>query len=169
MAQIQESSSPGRGGKRRSKKMQAHLDMTPMVDLAFLLLTFFMLTTTFQKLNRMQLQMPIPGGESPVKGENALTVVLGKNDKIHYYFGYPGDDPEVITTDFSAHGIRKVLTSGRVQQNEKLVVLLKASEHARYKNLVDILDEVNITATKRYALADLQPNEKEFLTTHIGG
>ncbi len=143
--------------------------MTPMVDLAFLLLTFFMLTTTFNKLNLMQLQMPIPGGENPVKGENALTVMLGEKDKIHYYFGYAGDNPEVATTDFSANGIRKVLSSGRVKKNDKLVVLIKATEASRYKNLVDILDEVRITGTRRYALADLQTDDKELLTANIGG
>ncbi|MFT2008588.1 ExbD/TolR family protein [Pontibacter sp. 13R65] len=169
MAQIQENASPTKGGKRRVKKMQTQLDMTPMVDLAFLLLTFFMLTTTFSKLHFMGLQMPVPDGETAVREENALTVVLGAEDKVHYFFGFPGDEPPVATTDFSANGIRKVLGSGRVRNNHKMVVLIKATQESRYKNLVDILDEVRITATKRYALAELQGEDKELLKTKIGG
>ena len=80
MAEIQQNAAgPDKGGKRRTKKMSTRVDMTPMVDLAFLLLTFFMLTTTFAKPTVLQLTMPVPGEDSPVSHKQALTILLGKN------------------------------------------------------------------------------------------
>ncbi len=81
MSEIQQKAdSGGKGGKKRAKKMSTKIDMTPMVDLAFLLLTFFMLTTTFNKPNVMQVTMPIKPKdgeeESELKASNAMTVIL---------------------------------------------------------------------------------------------
>ncbi|TXK36645.1 biopolymer transporter ExbD [Pontibacter qinzhouensis] len=159
MAEVQEKADSGKGGKKRAKKMSVHLDMTPMVDLAFLLLTFFMLTTTFSKPQTMEIQMPVKPDNiedlTPVKAENATTIILGEDDKIHYYFGLVDDNPELITTDYSANGIRKVLLTPRVRQNTKMVVMIKPMEGSRYKNMVDILDEMKITDTKRFAMVDI--------------
>ncbi|MFD1188496.1 ExbD/TolR family protein [Pontibacter rugosus] len=143
--------------------MSAHLDMTPMVDLAFLLLTFFMLTTTFAKPQAMDISMPIDEGTSPVKAKNALTVILGEKDKIYYYFGFADDVPEVLETDFSSTGIRSVLLSEKLRANPESVVLIKATEASRYRNLVDILDEMKITDTRKYALVDLATADKLLL------
>jgi biopolymer transport protein ExbD len=164
MAQIQEKHSTAKGGKRRAKKAGFHLDMTPMVDLAFLLLTFFMLTTTFAKLQTMEINMPlVHGPATPLPGKNALNVVLGEGNRVFYYFGYAGDEPEVVETDFSASGLRKVLLTDQVRSNPKMVVLLKAQETSRYKNLVDALDEIKLTETRKYALVELQEEDKVLL------
>ncbi|MFD2513313.1 ExbD/TolR family protein [Pontibacter locisalis] len=167
MAQIQETNPAGKGGKRRTKKMGLNLDMTPMVDLAFLLLTFFMLTTTFSKLQTMQLHMPVDAKDkkvqTPIPGKNAVTIILGEQDEVYYYFGYPGDKPEVVKTDLSASGIRQVLVSDQIKSNEKMVVLIKAMKQSRYKNLVDLLDEVKITDTKKYALVDIEEADKDLI------
>lgn len=167
MAQLQENNTSGKGGKKRAKKMFFHLDMTPMVDLAFLLLTFFMLTTTFNRLQALQLHMPVDPKNSvdqtPIPASNALTVILGEQDEVYYYFGYAGDKPQLVKTDLSATGIRKVLVSDKVKSNEKMVVLIKAMKKSRYSNLVDLLDEVKITDTKKYALVDLDDADKELL------
>ncbi|WP_114783552.1 ExbD/TolR family protein [Botryobacter ruber] len=169
MAQLQEKPESGKGGKRRARKLNTHLDMTPMVDLAFLLLTFFMLTTTFSKLAAMELQMPADTKvTTPVPARNALTIVLGENDRIYYFFGFPGDAPAVTTTDFSAEGLRKLLLSEKVKSNQKQVVLLKAMKESKYRNLVDALDEMRITGTKKYALADLEAADRELLEKHKG-
>lgn len=172
MAQVQEKTDSGKGGKRRASKMSTHLDMTPMVDLAFLLLTFFMLTTTFSKPHTMELYMPVVPKEGeppmPIKPENALTVVLGEEDRLYYYFGFAGDEPEVVETDFSANGIREVLLSDKVKSNSKMVVLIKASETSRYSNLVDILDEMKITGASKYALVDIHSEDKELISNLKG-
>lgn len=167
MAQIQENNATGKGGKRRAKRSGFHLDMTPMVDLAFLLLTFFMLTTTFTKLQTMELAMPADtkeaGGPAPIKAKNAVTVILGERNEVFYYFGFAGDNPEVMKTDFSANGIRKVLTSEQIKSNPKAVVLIKPLEKSRYSNLVDMLDEIKITETKKFALVQVDEADKDLI------
>ena len=103
----------GKGGKKRAKKMSTKIDMTPMVDLAFLLLTFFMLTTTFAKPYVMELNMPVKSDDRPpVAMSKAMTIILGKDNKAYYYFGLntPLDKtvpkPELKVTNFSANGIQ---------------------------------------------------------------
>jgi biopolymer transport protein ExbD len=169
MAEIQEKASSGKGGKKRAKKHSTKIDMTPMVDLAALLITFFMLTTTFSKPQTMEINMPVKPEdkteEMPLKASNAMTIVLGENDKLFYYFGLgdPADNPEVITTDYSSNGIRKVLVSPKVKGNSKMTVLIKPMEKSRYKNMVDILDEMKITDTKKFALVDVSENDKQLV------
>lgn len=170
MAEIQEKS--GKGKKKGPKKQSTKIDMTPMVDLAFLLLTFFMLTTTFAKPKVMQISMPVPDkiDPPPLKASNALTVILGPNDKVFYYDGLVREGepmPELVTTDFSDKGIRKHLKERNT--NPKLFVMIKPLKEARYKNMVDILDEMSITNTGAYALIkDFTPDEKKFIKEKTG-
>lgn len=175
MAEIQpKGDGGGKGGKKRAKKMSTKIDMTPMVDLAFLLLTFFMLTTTFNKPQTMEINMPdktkVPDDEqTKVKESEALTIILGKNDVVYYYQGLNnGVDPvELKTTDYSDKGIRSVLLDlgNRIP---KLTVLIKPVKTSRYKNIVDILDEMNITNTRRYALVEMNDADAKLLATETG-
>jgi biopolymer transport protein ExbD len=169
MAEIQpKGGGGGKGGKQRAKKASTKVDMTPMVDLGFLLLTFFILTTTFAKPQTMEINMPVkPATEeqqTPLKASNALTLLLGENDKIYWYAGLPDAPtaPGVQITDYSAGGLRKILLD-RTRTNPKLVVLIKPMEEARYKNLVDVLDEMNITDTGKYAIVDVDPRDEELV------
>jgi biopolymer transport protein ExbD len=169
MAEIQpKGGGGGKGGKQRAKKASTKVDMTPMVDLGFLLLTFFILTTTFAKPQTMEINMPVkPATEeqqTPLKASNALTLLLGENDKIYWYAGLPDAPtaPGVQITDYSAGGLRKILLE-RTRTNPKLVVLIKPMEEARYKNLVDVLDEMNITDTGKYAIVDVDPRDEELV------
>ncbi|RSK49334.1 ExbD/TolR family protein [Hymenobacter rigui] len=167
MAEIQQSGDSGKGGKKRAKKMSTKIDMTPMVDLAFLLLTFFMLTTTFSKPTVMEVAMPVkpkPGEEQPpIKASNALTLLLGENNKLYYYDGLLDGTtkPELKLSNYGADGIRKVLLQHK--SNPQLVVLIKPDDKAAYKNMVDILDEMNITETKKYALVDISKPDQELI------
>ena len=172
MAEIQEKG--GKGKKKGPKKQSTKIDMTPMVDLAFLLLTFFMLTATLAKPKVMQISMPVPPlteeEQPPLKASNALTVILGPNDKIFYYDGLVREGealPELVTTDYSDKGIRKHLRERNT--NPKLFVMIKPLKEARYKNMVDILDEMSITNTGAYALIkDFTPDEKKFIKDKTG-
>jgi biopolymer transport protein ExbD len=174
MAEIQpKAEGGGKGGKKRAKKMSTKIDMTPMVDLAFLLLTFFMLTTTFNKPQTMEINMPVktdkPEEQNELKESEALTVILGKNDKVYYYQGMNNGtkQPDLKTTDFSDKGIRQVLLDlGRTIP--KLTVLIKPVKTARYKNVVDILDEMNITNTRRYALVEMSDLDTKLLEVVTG-
>ncbi len=173
MSEIQaKDTSGGKGGKKRAKKMSTKIDMTPMVDLAFLLLTFFMLTTTFAKPNVMQLTMPVKKTDdvedTKIKASQAMTIILGKDNKAYYYFGLntPLDKtvqkPELKVTNFSAAGIRQVLLSRQRQQPEP-IILIKPTEDAKYKNMVDILDEMNITDQKKYALVKVPKEDLDLI------
>ncbi len=156
------------GGKKdskvRSKKTSTKIDMTPMVDLAFLLLTFFVMTTTLNKPQTMEINMPEEVKEGdippPVNEKKVLTIILGDDDKVYWYIGMT--DPIVEVTNFSDEGIRKILLKKNAEI-DKMVVLIKATDESRYKNMVDILDEMNITNMKRYVLVDITPVDKELI------
>ncbi|MBT9391987.1 biopolymer transporter ExbD [Hymenobacter sp. NST-14] len=165
MANLPTAAPAARGIKPRAKKHAFHLDMTPMVDLAFLLLTFFMLTTTFSKPTVMQVAMPVKGPETPVSELQSLTLLLDKNQQVHYFFGLnPGPDAAGLrTTTFAADGLRQVLLGFRARQPEG-VVLIKPTDESTYQNMVDALDEMNITDQKKYALVELSAADKALLT-----
>lgn len=102
----------GKGGKKpHQKRSSTHIDMTPMVDLAFLLLTFFMLTTTFSKPKTMEVNMPVkPEDEKEqqkIAESQTITILLGGNNKVVWYTGI--ENPTPMVTDLSATGLRKTL------------------------------------------------------------
>lgn len=151
------------GGGGGTKKVSTKIDMTPMVDLAFLLITFFMLTTTFSKPQTMEVNMPDKTDKNetqPLKESKALTILLGEDNKIYWYTGLT--NPKVEQTDYSSEGIRKVLLE-KNRQIKDMVVLIKAKDTSRYKNIVDILDEMHITNTKRYAVVDFTPVDEDLI------
>lgn len=171
MAELQQQAAgPPKSGKRRTKKLSTRIDMTPMVDLAFLLLTFFMLTTTFAKPYAVDLQMPVKSPiETLVDRTKALTIILGKAHRVHYFFGLNAPkDKEVpaaklTTTDFAANGIRQVLLQR--QRQGPITVLIKPSAESKYQDLIDVLDEMSITNQKKYALVKMTPDDLTLLKT----
>jgi biopolymer transport protein ExbD len=122
MAEIQEKSSPKKGkGKQRSKKQSTRIDFTPMVDLGFLLITFFMLATSLIKPQTMEITMPsdkdvVEEEKTVAKASQAVTILLDDNDKVYYYFGKT-EEAQLQETDFSAKGLRKIL----LQKNFSIV------------------------------------------------
>lgn len=153
-----------KGGKVRSKKTSTRIDMTPMVDLAFLLLTFFVLTSTLSKPKTMEITLPEKPkeGDKPpeVNEKKVLTVVLGANDKVYWYVGIT--EPEAKREDFSKNGIRKVLLDKKSNIRD-MIVLIKAMDESKYKNMVDILDEMTICNIQRYAIVDITSADKEIV------
>lgn len=156
-------------GKKKGKKMSTRVDLTPMVDLGFLLVTFFMLTTTFSKPQTMEINLPVKpkGGDveeasQGVKASESLTILLGSENKVFYYQGVGDANADVKASNFSKDGIRTVLQEkNRTVKN--LIVLIKASDEATYKNMVDALDEMNICGIKRYALVDITPTDLDLI------
>ncbi len=158
-----------KGGKKRSKKASTKIDMTPMVDLGFLLITFFMLTTTLSKPKAMELVMPdkedkLDVKQPEVKCSHAITIVLGKDNKVFWY-ECPDDAangvPQLNETDFSPNGIRKVLLrKGKEIGTDKFVAVIKPLDSSKYVDMVDILDEMKITDTKRYAIVEVTEDDK---------
>jgi len=114
----------GKHSKKRAKKSSTRVDMTPMVDLACLLLTFFMLTTQFSKPKTMEMSVPKEQKEKekqmPVDDDLAITVLLEKNDKnkVYYYTGkFVLESTQLKETDLSSEGLRKLL----VTRNKKVI------------------------------------------------
>lgn len=209
MAEINTESSGGKKGGKKSKKVSTRIDFTPMVDLGFLLITFFMLTTSMIKPQTMEIAMPskdkVPEEEqTKVKASRAITIVLGTANSVYYYEGTRENDidPKVIKTDFSARGIREFLLKRNYdvmvkveelkvekdkinmsqedfdkKRNELIadkkapIILIKATNDASYKNLVDILDEMAICNIGRYAIIDITDYDLELMqkaTTEFG-
>ncbi len=148
------------------KKGAPHIDMTPMVDLGFLLITFFMLATTFSKPKTMEIIKPAKNIDlvdpPKVNVKRVLSILLGENDKVYFYQAPEGAGAElkVDSADFGAAGIRSTIVQRQKDveaafgSKDTLVVLIKGMPKAKYKNMVDILDEMRITGVKSYALID---------------
>jgi len=163
MAEMDTSSGGGHKkgpGVKKGKKMSTRVDLTPMVDLGFLLITFFIFTTTMSQPTAMKLFLPKdvdkPEEQNKVKASAVLTIMLGKNDQIYYY---EGDDPtKVQTSNFKA--VRDVILDKKRRTDPKdFVVVLKPTQDATYKNTVNILDEMTIDEVKRFALVDISDPE----------
>ena len=204
MAEVNTGGGGGKHEKKRAKKSSTRIDMTPMVDLAFLLLTFFVLTSTFAKPKTMEINFPAkPKTEDErIKVNNALTFILSENDAIYYYYGefYPEGNAKalpptkLIKTDFSSEGLHKLLldynkktiteintltdqlkkkeiadtTYKRLAtkakgDKEALTVLVKSDDKAVYKNVIDVIDELNICNIGKYAVVDMGAKELELV------
>jgi len=169
MAEVQQGGGGGhkKGDKVRAKKMSTKIDMTPMVDLAFLLLTFFLLTTTFNKPKTMEVNMPDKVDDetqqTKINENDILNLVLAEDNKIFWWVGL---EPPVNTTNYSKDGVRKVILQ-HTRANQKMMVLIKPKDESRYENMVNILDEMDITDTKRYAIVEYSPDDKAIITGNI--
>ena len=193
MAELQVEDKGKKGKKPKQKKHSSRVDLTPMVDLGFLLITFFMLTTSMLKPQTMEISVPskdkvLEEDQNKIKASQAITILLAKENKLFYYFGTQenGIDPEVVETNYSSEGLRKMLFQknfdvmkavdelkkekkkmAEEDYNKKLselksvktapIIIIKAADDANYKNLVDILDEMNINNIARYAIVDITP------------
>jgi len=157
MAQI--TAPKGRGGRR-----SLHIDMTPMVDLAFLLLTFFVLTMTINKKYALEIVKPEQDDGTqkppPIQRERVLTLLLGDNDKIYYFQG----SDAVKETDYKPEGIRNIILDAK-SKRDNLVVLIKPMRTSRYQNLVDIIDEMNTAKLdKKYYVVKETAEDRAMLT-----
>jgi biopolymer transport protein ExbD len=160
-------------GVRRSKKLSTRVDLTPMVDLGFLLITFFIFTTSMSSPKAMKLVMPKDAPidhQTEVPQSVALTVVPLKENKLFYYHG---ELTEALKTN--AFGVTSYsLTDGlgqivrnkqaaldRTGKRKDLVLMIKPAPESNYQNLINVLDEMLINDVKRYAVMDLTPEEKD--------
>lgn len=208
MAQVPEGGGGGGGRheKKRAKKGNTHIDMTPMVDLAFLLLTFFILTTTMYKPSTLQMTYPVPPDPTqpkppPTELSNAITLLLTKKDQIFYYFGEfhtaedgTGKPPTTLErTDFSQvqkllvernketvaqlNAVAKQFNEEKITEEEytakrrvikgtkeNLKAIIKTDSEAKYRNMIDMVDEMDISGIGSYGVLDsLKAGEKVLL------
>ena len=167
----------GKGGKVRSKKQNSKVDLTAMVDLAFLLITFFMLTTTLSKPQSMSLGLPDKnekGDNTKVDENRTMTILLGDNDKLVRYVGLlatpvAGGTPKDFA--YGKEGIRQELLSRKKKvleytgnKNKGIIVIIKPNKKSNYRNLIDILDEMAIVGVETYTIVnDFSPEETKLL------
>ncbi len=179
MAELGNSGGGGgkKNGKVRSKKSDPRVDLTAMVDLAFLLITFFMLTTSLSKPQSMDLGLPDkedkdePEKDIKVDQRRTMTIIMGDKDRIKWYHGLL-EAPEVngkpTNAVYGKNGLRKEILSRVVSipqttgnKDKGLIVIIKPSKKSTYKNLVDVLDEMAICKVPTYAIVnDISPEEK---------
>lgn len=174
MAELNTGGDSGKkGGKVRSKKLSSSVDLTAMVDLAFLLITFFMLTTSLSKPQSMDLGMPDKDekvDESFKVDENrTMTLLLGGNNQLEYYMGIMNTPMAPAKIAYGRDGLRKELikrkaevlqySTGRGKPDQGLIVIIKPSKKSNYRNLVDVLDEMAIADVPTYAIVDISPEE----------
>jgi biopolymer transport protein ExbD len=167
---------PAGGGKKgakkaRSKKMSTRVDLTAMVDLGFLLITFFMLATTFNKPKTMEVNKPAKPEkqeeEPPIKMSKTVSLMLGDNNKVYWYVAPDEIDAntkiEMDSVGYGPEGLRKVVQRRIKEVHEmwtdttNLFVMIKPLPKSKYKNIVDVLDEMTINNVKTYAI--LPPND----------
>lgn len=209
MAEIQEGGGGGhKGGKKRAKKQSTRVDMTPMVDLAFLLLTFFVLTATFSKPKTMELTFPAPP-ENPIDQppiKNGITFLLSKDDRIFYYEGEfrpeandKGPKTTLSELNFSQGSLHKYLLDKNKEMQDKIMALdakhknnqlpdttfkrmvrevkadkssytylIKTDDKATYKNVIDVIDELNINVVGKYVMVDILKPELDLVIEKVG-
>ncbi len=157
-----------KGKKVRTKKMSTRVDLTAMVDLGFLLITFFMLATTFNKPKTMEVNKPAKEKEEviepPIKMSKTATLMLGKGDKIYAYVSPDEIDEttelQLDSIDYSPAGLRKFVQRRQREVQEQwgdkneLFIMIKPLPSSTYRNIVDVLDEMTINDVKRYAILE---------------
>lgn len=182
MAELNDSGGGGKKGegKVRSKKQNSKVDLTAMVDLAFLLITFFMLTTSLSKPQAMNLGLPDKEKDDEVKTDikvdenRTMTILLGKDNKLVRFVGLlakpvAGGIPKDFT--YGKEGIRKELLDRKAKvldytkdPKKGMIVIIKPSKKCTYRNLVDILDEMAIVDVPTYAIVnEFTPEEAKLL------
>ncbi|MFY7878745.1 MAG: ExbD/TolR family protein [Lacibacter sp.] len=159
-------------GVKKQKKVAAKVDMTPMVDLGFLLITFFIFTTTMSSPKAFKLNVPDDTAkdeeQTEAKASGAFTILLSKDNHVYYYEGQLlPDGSNFKSTNFKE--LRNVILDKKGRTPEKdLVVIIKPNTTSNYKNVVDVLDEMTIAEIKRYAMVDISDSESTLINITEG-
>lgn len=152
-------------GVKKAKKLSTRVDLTPMVDLGFLLITFFVFTTTMSKPTAMNMNEPKddPNNQLKVKNSGAMTILLGKNDQVYYYMGeLSAEDASSQFKSSSFKDIRDIILKKKKETPiGDLMYIIKADKESTFKNAIDILDEMSISAVPpgHYAEVDISETE----------
>jgi biopolymer transport protein ExbD len=171
------------GGKGKPKKKIPRIDMTPMVDLGFLLLTFFVLVTDPTELSAVKIVIPPKIDETdaseappPIQCTKVLNVMMGKDHRI-YYFQCPDNEEfmDLNMTKVSKGGLRDVIYEFRKKVNDKwakaeepnpMIVVIKPMKVSVYRDLVDVLDEMHITGQTKFIIDKVTPDDEEMITAY---
>ena len=172
MAEIDTSSGGGKKGPgvKKSKKLSTRVDLTPMVDLGFLLLTFFVFTTTMSQSTAMNMNEPKDDDTSQqikVKNSGAMTLLLGKGNQIYYYYGQL--DPNTLSEQFKSTNFKEIrkliLEKKKATPIDDLMYIIKSDKDSKFGNAINILDEMSINAIPpgHYAEVDITETEAKLI------
>jgi biopolymer transport protein ExbD len=166
-------------GVKKGKKLSTRVDLTPMVDLGFLLITFFIFTTTMSQPTAMKLILPDdkvkPEEQNKAKESGALTILMGADNHIYYYEGQlKPDASNFLSASYNGeNSIRDIILKKKeyvksiaqdpTNPEKDLVIVIKPSSNCTYKNVIDILDEMSINVVKKYALVDIFDIEEQLV------
>jgi biopolymer transport protein ExbD len=167
-------------GVKKGKKLSTRVDLTPMVDLGFLLITFFIFTTTMSQPTAFKLFLPddkvIPEDQNKAKESGVLTIMMGADNHIYYYEGQlKPDGSNFLSASYNGeNSIRDVILKKKAEVRSRsrdaenpekdFVVVIKPSVDCNYQNVVDILDEMAINVVKKYALVDISEGEAQLVS-----
>lgn len=163
MAEVQTAEPHGKkkGKHKKKRRVAIRIDMTPMVDVAFLLLTFFMLTTAFSLPQTMEINLPPSDTQVEVAASNLMT--LRVNEKGDIYWNIGTDAPQKVEwKDFPK------LIGDRNKANQRLITLIKVDRNAKYNNMVEIIDALNVADVTRFSIAPMTDADKAALAK-VGG
>lgn len=154
------------GGKQNKKPIK--IDMTPMVDLNFLLLMFFMFTSSFSKPNVMDLGLPAKSPHPPtnhIGDKNQITFIIGENNRVFYHQSNEKDLTEtgLKETDYNGLNVSKIISEAyqKAPKKEIFTIIVKPTDDANYKNFVDMMDNISISKKDRYGISDIKPWEQK--------
>ncbi len=166
-------------GVKKGKKLSTRVDLTPMVDLGFLLITFFIFTTTMSQPTALKLLLPDdkvkPDEQNKAKESGALTILMGADNHIYYYEGQlKPDASNFLSASYNGeNSIRDVILKKKAyvrsistdpnDPEHDLVVVIKPGQNCNYKNVTDILDEMSINVVKKFALVDVFDIEQQLI------
>jgi biopolymer transport protein ExbD len=166
-------------GVKKGKKLSTRVDLTPMVDLGFLLITFFIFTTTMSQPTALKLLLPDdkvkPDEQNKAKESGALTILMGADNHIYYYEGQlKPDASNFLSASYNGeNSIRDVILKKKAyvrsistdpnDPEHDLVVVIKPGQNCNYKNVIDILDEMSINVVKKFALVDVFDIEQQLI------
>jgi biopolymer transport protein ExbD len=162
MAEVDVKQSRGKQkhSKKKKRRIGVRIDMTPMVDIAFLLLTFFMLTTTMNKPQAMEINLPPSDNgridKIDVPASNLLTLRISETGTIYWNIGI--EKPEKVT----AVDLKKILKE-KNSANPHLITLIKVDRKGKYIMMVNIMDELNVADITRFSLAPFDDKDKQLI------
>jgi len=160
-------------GKKTQNKKPIRVDMTPMVDLGFLLITFFMFTTNFSKPNAINFSNPPrnTGEPTEINYKNSITFILGKEGKVFYYQADKKDlnDNSLKQVSFDNAQVAKTIETAKANapKKENFTVIVKPADDSEYKTVIDMLDELALTKSERYGIAEMNDKEKELYQNKV--
>ncbi len=151
-------------GVRKLKKQSTRIDLTPMVDLGFLLITFFIFTTSLCQPHTMSLSMPLDSPiQMPISETGALTIIPVSNGNVYFYEGKL-DKTGSNLQKRNSHVLRNILIEKKKNTPPgKLFIIIKPTKSSTYKDLVNVLDEMLINQIKSYSITDITKEEQKWI------